>query len=287
MPLFSSARSLPLPEKLVALLEDLRSLTLGLLAVYLAIVLMGYQRQDPGWSHVLDAGLIHNPGGLPGAWLADVLFYFFGFSAWWFVLAMVYVIVYGALFPRRYAQHPLVRHSLFVMLIGFLMILCSACGMEALRFYSNTVHLPFFAGGILGYEIGSLMVGMAGYTGGTLLLLGGLLMGASLFFGISILGFVEEVGLWFENIGFRFGLFDRERHSPQAPVRKASKPVRMPKGTARVARERMEPAIQQARKSPPTADNARRPITAGRRQPPTKPPPMAGTVPRPPTAPRR
>jgi DNA segregation ATPase FtsK/SpoIIIE, S-DNA-T family len=291
MPFFLSARNQPLPEKLVALLEDLRSVALGLIALYLAVVLMGYRQEDHGWSHISHTAQVINPGGAFGAWLADVLLYLFGFSAWWFVLAMLYGIVSSVLHPRDGPPMPHTRHSLFVMLIGFFMILCAASGMEALRFYSSTFHLPFFAGGILGYEVGGLVVAIAGYTGGTLVLLALLLMGCSLFFGISLLGFVEDVGLWFETLWAHFSGLGRTsarggRESAQEALHSATRALHIPKGSAKLARQRIEPAIQQARRpNRPPASNTAAPLPKKTSGAHTRPPASShGTVARPPRA---
>ena len=36
------------------------------------------------------AGVIHNKGGTLGAYLADILLYLFGFSAWWWVILLLH-----------------------------------------------------------------------------------------------------------------------------------------------------------------------------------------------------
>ena len=66
-------KSSPLPARLVALLREARWLLLVALALYLVLILYGYDRADPAWSHSASGAAIHNPGGVFGAWLADVL----------------------------------------------------------------------------------------------------------------------------------------------------------------------------------------------------------------------
>src|SRR3989475_13089406 len=59
-------------------------------ALYLSLVLTTFNRADPGWSHSVAAGEIRNLGGGVGAWLAGMLLYLFGLSAWgWGVLLVV------------------------------------------------------------------------------------------------------------------------------------------------------------------------------------------------------
>src|SRR3990167_7931265 len=70
-------------NKLLALLRESRWLLLVACALYIALALYGYNRADPAWSHSASSALTDNPGGVLGAHLSDLLFYLFGFSAWW------------------------------------------------------------------------------------------------------------------------------------------------------------------------------------------------------------
>ena len=57
------------------------------IGIFLALILMTYDRNDPSWSHTASiSDQIHNAGGALGAMLSDILLYVFGFSAWWFVV---------------------------------------------------------------------------------------------------------------------------------------------------------------------------------------------------------
>ena len=74
----SSHRSQPLPEKISLLLQEARWLVLGVMSLYVGLVLLGYSKADPGWSHAAAVSRVSNPGGRFGAWLADLLLYLFG-----------------------------------------------------------------------------------------------------------------------------------------------------------------------------------------------------------------
>lgn len=73
----------PMPDKIGHLLQESRWLGVGALMVFLVMALWGFQRSDPGWSNAVGAGALQNPAGRLGAWVADVLLYVFGLSAWW------------------------------------------------------------------------------------------------------------------------------------------------------------------------------------------------------------
>jgi S-DNA-T family DNA segregation ATPase FtsK/SpoIIIE len=55
--------SKPLPEKIVILLQEAQWFAIALAAFYLAMILYGYTPSDPGWSHAVVQGDVHNPGG--------------------------------------------------------------------------------------------------------------------------------------------------------------------------------------------------------------------------------
>ncbi|MCX7146362.1 MAG: DNA translocase FtsK 4TM domain-containing protein, partial [Sulfuritalea sp.] len=69
----SDSVSTPLPEKIALLVHEARWLLVGLVGLFLGLVLWGFERTDPGWSHAATVERIANPGGRFGAWLSDLL----------------------------------------------------------------------------------------------------------------------------------------------------------------------------------------------------------------------
>jgi S-DNA-T family DNA segregation ATPase FtsK/SpoIIIE len=192
----SSHRSQPLPEKISLLLQEARWLILGVMSLYVGLVLLGYSKADPGWSHASEVARVSNPGGRFGAWLADLLLYLFGISAWWWVVFLAYGLMWG--FRRLKNRLTLDRRSFFFVLLGFLVVLLTSSALEFLRFHSHGGAVPLTPGGLIGMELGQLIRRYFGFTGGTLLLLALMASGLSLFTGVSWLAFVERVGLALE-----------------------------------------------------------------------------------------
>jgi len=194
----------PLPEKIVALLQEARWLVLGVLALYLGLILFGYSKADPGWSHAAQVDRIANPGGRVGAWLADLLLYLFGVSAWWWVLFLIFLVIWG--YRRLEGFFHADRRPFFIALSGFIVLLAASSGLEALRFHSMKKPLPLDPGGMLGFEVSRLFAQFFGFTGGTLLLIALFAAGLSIFTGMSWLKFIERLGallegLWSGGIG--------------------------------------------------------------------------------------
>ncbi len=184
-------------SRLSRLLREARWFMLAGLLVYTVLILATYQRADPAWSHSATGAVTSNAGGRIGALTADTLLYLFGFSAWWWVGLLLYLLVAG--YKRLGGAEAsgatlLDRRSLAAMLGGFVLLLLSSCSLEALRLYSIKLQLPLAPGGMLGDVLGRLSDTYVGFTGATLLLLLGCAIGLSLFTGISWLTAAEKVG---------------------------------------------------------------------------------------------
>src|SRR5690606_3779493 len=143
---------------------------------------------------------VSNPGGRFGAWLADLLLYLFGLSAWWWVIFLGYGLAWG--FRRLRHAYQADRRSFFIVLAGFFVVLLSSSALESLRFHSHGATLPLAPGGLVGVELGVLVQRYLGFTGGTLMLLALLASGLSLFSGISWFTVIERVGLGLEQTWF-------------------------------------------------------------------------------------
>ena len=188
----TSATPTPLPARLVALLRESRWLLLLALALYLILILYGFDRNDPAWSHNASGVATHNPGGVFGAWLADVLLFVFGFSAWWWTAFLVQRVWAGY---RGIAPDSLFdRRTLWVAVCGFVVLLLASSALEALRLHTLKAALPAAPGGMLGALLGDTLARFLGFTGATLMLLALLATSFSLFSGLSWLRLIDSLG---------------------------------------------------------------------------------------------
>jgi S-DNA-T family DNA segregation ATPase FtsK/SpoIIIE len=186
----------PLPAKLGYLLREARWLVLAGLAGYLLLIFLTFDRGDPGWSHSAGGTATHNAGGRAGAWLADLLLYLFGLSAYWWVALCLVGVAWGY---RGLERSTLVdRRPLAIALGGFALLLVSSAALEALRLHSLGAQLPLAPGGLLGDAIGGAAASALGFTGATLVLLTLVAVGWSLFTGVSWLALAELTGALLE-----------------------------------------------------------------------------------------
>ncbi|MEW5786907.1 MAG: DNA translocase FtsK 4TM domain-containing protein [Pseudomonadota bacterium] len=192
-------RKSTLAPRVAALLREAWWLSAVALAVYLGMILVTYHAADPGWSRTGGGDAVANAGGPFGAWLADLLLYLFGASAWLWVLLGLFLVWWGY---RRIGdggeeEH---RHGLAVTLAGFLLVLLASSTLESLRFHSLVGHLPLTAGGAIGDSLGRVLQGAFGFDGGTVLLIVAWGAGLSLFTGLSWITLAERVGSGVERL---------------------------------------------------------------------------------------
>ncbi|MGO4327325.1 DNA translocase FtsK [Cupriavidus sp. 2TAF22] len=195
-----------LPSRIGKLLGEVRWFLLLAVTLAFVCILASYSKADPGWSHANQVADIHNLGGRVGAWLADVLFFVFGFSAYWWAVLLVRRCWRGwraltAELPERTSE---ARQGLVVSWIGFGLALTASMGLEAIRMYPLRSALPRAPGGVLGDLLGGWMQMALGFTGATLLLLMTLAIGLSLFFHFSWLSVAEHIGGFVENLFLGF-----------------------------------------------------------------------------------
>jgi len=164
--------------------------------LYLALILATYAKTDPGWSFSGTGAPLVNRGGVVGAWLADLLLYLFGLSAWWWVMGGIVLVVAG--FRRVVRPEDETDHPLGLGVLGFALTLLASAALEAIRMWKLPAALPLAPGGALGDAIGQGLSRALGFNGATLLLLALFAVGSSLFFGISWFRLMERIGAGIE-----------------------------------------------------------------------------------------
>ncbi len=167
------------------------------LAGYFLVALFSYSAQDPSWSHSGSNGEIANFGGAAGAWMADLLFYLFGFLAFLLPLMLIYN---GFILVRTRDLSAEDRYQMLVIRwSGFVLTLISGSALSSLHFLVEPGAMPLDAGGILGQITGNYFSQALGFVGATVLHLALFLAGLTLFTGLSWLAVVDNTGkftLW-------------------------------------------------------------------------------------------
>ncbi len=226
--------------------------------VYFFLILLTFDKADPGWSHANQVASISNLGGRIGAWISDLLFFTFGLSAWWLILWMVRAIWTGY---RRISRLLLLQEEpesswlrdRILKNAGFIILLVSSAGIEYLRMYNTKAKLPGIAGGILGEIVGKTTQHYFGFICGTLLLVLLCAVGFSLFLQMSWLQLVERIGAFIEGIyyfGKRIYTTREDRKIGQVATVKREETIKEEKAKATEAPPmRIEPQVTDVPKS--------------------------------------
>ncbi|BBP00143.1 DNA translocase FtsK [Sulfuriferula nivalis] len=205
----------PLPPKVSGLLREVSWIFSALLAFGLTLTLASYSATDPSWSHSSTAATV-NLGGSLGAYVADILYTIFGYSAWWLV------IFAGANTYHSYyqldTQHETDPRSKWIRHFGFITLFLASCSLESARLHSLGTSLPEHAGGIVGTLGGDNITQLLGFTGGTIFLLVMMAVGWSLFTGISWLFVAESIGAKLETGWFNLSEFIANQRIKRAGV---------------------------------------------------------------------
>ena len=192
----------PLAPRMANLLREAWWIAAVGMALYLTMILVTYQPSDPGWSRTGTTDDIANAGGSFGAWLADLLLFLFGLSAWAWIGLALYLVWWGyrriSIAASGDEQETRHRQGLSIILLGFLLFLVCSSALESLRFHSLAVALPNAAGGVIGNAVGNLIRSTFGFDGGTVILMLSWGVGLSLFTGLSWLRLSEQIGTWLE-----------------------------------------------------------------------------------------
>ncbi|MBO6228432.1 MAG: DNA translocase FtsK 4TM domain-containing protein, partial [Shewanella sp.] len=159
------------------------------LATYILLALTSFSPSDPGWSQSHFQGDIKNWTGAVGAWIADILLYFFGVTA--YIMPIIVASTGWLLFKRAHHLLEVDYFSVALRLIGFLLIILGFSALASMN--ANNIY-EFSAGGVAGDVIGQAMLPYFNKLGTTLLLLCFLGSGFTLLTGISWLTVVEKIG---------------------------------------------------------------------------------------------
>lgn len=167
------------------------------LATYILLALTSFSPSDPGWSQSHFQGEIINWTGAVGAWIADILLYFFGITA--YIMPIIVASTGWLLFKRAHALLEVDYFSVALRIIGFFLLILGFAALASMN--ANNIY-EFSAGGVAGDVIIQAMLPYFNKLGTTLLLLCFLGSGFTLLTGISWLTVVEKVGfasIWLYN----------------------------------------------------------------------------------------
>ena len=164
-----------------------------LLAVFLVACLVTYSPTDPGPFNAYSSPEVHNIGRLLGAWSINFFLFLTGYLAWCIPVVLIYVgwLVYD------HSDQPPEETSLLdwlAYLTGLVLFVFSATGLLHMHALPPAGAMPAGGGGVIGLQIATPLLQFSGALGSTLFLLAMLLVGLTLFAGISWFAVMDATG---------------------------------------------------------------------------------------------
>lgn len=154
------------------------------IALFVLLSLLTYRVEDP----------VANAGGKIGAYLADALYYLFGYIACLLPAALGYMAwMVWSDFPSLQTMN---RWVFLIRVVGFILMLCGSCGLLCLNTQVQALDTLHSAGGIIGQTVGGGWVQLLNLQGASLLLLTMILIGTTWFTGWSWIKATELLGYY-------------------------------------------------------------------------------------------
>ncbi|QTS84054.1 DNA translocase FtsK [Coxiella endosymbiont of Amblyomma nuttalli] len=155
-------------------------------STFLLIALLSYHKSDSIWPDSVVVKTVTNAGGRAGAWVSSITLYTVGYLAYTFPFIISFTAWIYFRKCHEENQNSIIKFSLVSLsFVGFLLVLLSSSVLTTLHLPKFLPHLPFNAGGIVGTVIAHMLLPIFGSVGTTLILITVILIGFTLFSGLS------------------------------------------------------------------------------------------------------
>ncbi|NHC04538.1 DNA translocase FtsK [Acinetobacter sp. 187] len=195
--------------------------------IYLFLATVTYTPFDPGWMHISsDTQQVSNASGVAGAWIADLLFGFFGWAS---LVIPIYFFVEAiqVWWPHSFVSRPFRYAAQFFILL-------TTASLAYLLWNVPADTLTNASGGIIGYELGESLKGLLTVYGATFFLVALSLVLLTLAFGIqwnrtwatlkAAPAYLQE--LFYKNVPETESAYDlTSPKAPHAKVKQAAEPA--------------------------------------------------------------
>jgi DNA segregation ATPase FtsK/SpoIIIE, S-DNA-T family len=164
-------------------------------ALFVLLSLWTYHSNDPGWSHISKSHLdINNAGGQVGAYIADALYFTFGYLS--YLLPLCFAYVAWMILKDHRALRVVNKPMLLLRSVGLLLMFAGGCGLLSLEIPIKAQATAHPVGGIVGNTAALLLDRALNIQGATLVLLSMFLVGVTWLTGLSWVYATEVIGYY-------------------------------------------------------------------------------------------
>ena len=170
-------------------LSEVGIIVSAFVAIFIALSLATFSPVDPSWSQQQWVADIENSGGRVGAWVADILFYGFGFLA--YLIPIIIVALTWSILWKPDFNFNIDFLNLSLRIVGFIFTFFSLSALAAINI-SDYHYYP--SGGLVGDILAQSMLGFFSLLAVNLILLTFLVSGTTLLFGFSWIRLIDGLG---------------------------------------------------------------------------------------------
>ena len=180
------------PSRLTHHLKESVFLLSILVAVYLIACLFTYDPNDPGPFNTTNSDHVQNAGRILGAWIADAFLGLTGYIAY----LLPVITVYGGW--RVYSSKSTATETgvmeTVAIITGLVLFLLSSTGLSYMHLLPPAGSMPAGGGGVIGDVVATPIRELTGLLGSTLFLFSMMLVGVTLFTGLSWFHVMDVTG---------------------------------------------------------------------------------------------
>ena len=171
------------PSRLTHRLRESAFLLSILVAVYLVACLFTYSPTDPGPFSTTNSDIVQNAGRIVGAWIADAFLGLTGYIA--YLLPVITVYAGWRIWSRKSVEPGTDIIEVVAVITGLALFLLASTGLSDMHLLPPAGSMPANGGGVIGAVVASPLLQWTGMLGSTLFLLAMMLVGITLFTGLS------------------------------------------------------------------------------------------------------
>ncbi|WP_367605916.1 DNA translocase FtsK [Legionella sp. W05-934-2] len=162
-------------------------------ALFVVLSLLTYNSQDSAWTHVgYHAKQVTNSGGQVGAYIADLMYWLYGYMAYIIPIGIAFV-AWRVLQEQRLITQE--HHStLLLRTVGLIFLILGACGLLSMEEPLKPLDTLHATGGIIGDGVTAYLIQGLNIQGATLVLLAWFLVGVTWLTGLSWVKLSEWLG---------------------------------------------------------------------------------------------
>jgi S-DNA-T family DNA segregation ATPase FtsK/SpoIIIE len=163
-----------------------------LVAVYLFACLFTYDPNDPGPFNTTHSDQVMNVGRILGAWIADAFLGLTGYIA--YLLPVITIYAGWRVWSDRSAASETGFMEAVAIVTGLALFLLSSTGLSFMHLPPPAGSMPAGGGGVIGNVVASPVMNLTGMLGSTLFLFSMMMIGITLFTGLSWFHVMDVTG---------------------------------------------------------------------------------------------